>query len=278
MADFPLDQAQGLRRLLAGGRPRILSVLSATPRNEKTALLLNLSASLARAGSNVLLLDACSSGRSLAQRLQADSGISLMQALRQSHVLDELLRPMADGFALATLSHNRGSDAAALPAFATTLDASGHARLNALFGQLAAKHDVLLVDAELDSSDVLPMHAMAAGEILIQVGDSDAAITNAYGLIKRLHGRLGKRSYDILVTGSSVHRAGMVYRNMARAASQYLALDLRYLGCIPEDEQLLRANRLGRCVIDAFPMAAAAVAFRSIAGQFVAESPALQGA
>jgi flagellar biosynthesis protein FlhG len=37
---------------------------------------------------------------------------------------------------------------------------------------------------------------------------------------------------------------------------------------VPADEHLTRAARLGRTVIDAFPMAGASVAFRHLAGRF----------
>ena len=60
----------------------------------------------------------------------------------------------------------------------------------------------------------------------------------------------------------------MVYDNMAQAASRYLALNLTSMGSVPADEYLHRAARLGRAVVDAFPLAGASVAFRELAGRF----------
>jgi flagellar biosynthesis protein FlhG len=40
------------------------------------------------------------------------------------------------------------------------------------------------------------------------------------------------------------------------------------MGSVPADEHLNRAARLGRSVIDAYPLAGASVAFRRLAGQF----------
>ncbi|HSY26137.1 MAG TPA: antiactivator of flagellar biosynthesis FleN protein, partial [Burkholderiaceae bacterium] len=48
MASFDFDQAEGLRRMLAGPKPRIFTFLSATPDDEKSAMLSNLGASLVR--------------------------------------------------------------------------------------------------------------------------------------------------------------------------------------------------------------------------------------
>jgi flagellar biosynthesis protein FlhG len=60
----------------------------------------------------------------------------------------------------------------------------------------------------------------------------------------------------------------MIYKNIAAAASRYLALELQSIGSVPPDEHLARATRLGRTVIDAFPLAGASVAFRDLAGRF----------
>jgi flagellar biosynthesis protein FlhG len=40
------------------------------------------------------------------------------------------------------------------------------------------------------------------------------------------------------------------------------------MGAVPADEYLQRAARLGRAVVDAFPLAGASVAFRRLAGRF----------
>ena len=47
LANFDFDQAEGLRRMLAGPQPRVMTFLSATPQDDKGAMLVNLGASLA---------------------------------------------------------------------------------------------------------------------------------------------------------------------------------------------------------------------------------------
>ena len=73
MANFDFDQAEGLRRMLAGPRPRIVTFLSAVPDDDKGAMLVNLGASLVGAGSDVLLVDARSLTRGVAGRSGAPS-------------------------------------------------------------------------------------------------------------------------------------------------------------------------------------------------------------
>jgi flagellar biosynthesis protein FlhG len=109
---------------------------------------------------------------------------------------------------------------------------------------------------------------MANSEIVVQVSTSAASITNAYALIKRLAQQHGRRPFGILVTGASEAEARVVYDNMATAATRYLAVTLTSMGSVPADEYLQRAARLGRAVVDAFPLAGASVAFRRLAGRF----------
>ena len=69
MASFDFDQAEGLRRMLQGPRPRIVTFLSATPEDDKGAMLVNLGASLAQLGNEVLIVDACDVDYGVARRL-----------------------------------------------------------------------------------------------------------------------------------------------------------------------------------------------------------------
>lgn len=259
MASFRFDQAEGLRRMVSGPRPRVLAVLSCAPDADKTALLVNLAASLHQAGSQALLLDACSQRRGIARRMHPEL-TPLSAVARGAASLDSAVARLHDGLQLATLSAERAGQ---------PLAASVAAQLPALFQQLAAEHDVVLADADLDLQGDFLLPALSNGEILVQVCDRESSITGAYTLIKRLQARLGRRPVGVLVTGCDPQRAAMVYRNMAQAARRYLAVELHSLGCVPEDESLRRASRLGRSVVDAFPLAAAAVAFRGLAGQFL---------
>jgi flagellar biosynthesis protein FlhG len=79
---------------------------------------------------------------------------------------------------------------------------------------------------------------------------------------------LGRRPFGILVTGATEAEAKVVYDNMSSAATRYLAVTLSSMGSVPADEYLQRAARLGRAVVDAFPLAGASVAFRRLAGRF----------
>jgi flagellar biosynthesis protein FlhG len=290
LASFDFDQAEGLRRMLAGPKPRIVTFLSATPEDDKGAMLVNLGASLAQSGNDVMIVDACARDYGVAQRLGVDRGPSLLQVARQECALNQVIRPVPQGFSVVKMVHDvvpaqagtqvssrRARQQDWAPAFA---GATGSARATGAADEmrrLAKTFDVLvqqssgsivIVDGEFSDDGTFPVPIMATSEIVVQVSTSAASITNAYALIKRLSQHLGRRPFGILVTGATEAEAKVVYDNMSSAATRYLAVTLSSMGSVPADEYLHRAARLGRAVVDAFPLAGASVAFRRLAGRF----------
>ncbi|MBD8528797.1 MULTISPECIES: antiactivator of flagellar biosynthesis FleN protein [unclassified Massilia] len=259
MSSFDFDQAEGLRRMLAGPKPRIVTFLSATPSDDKGAMLVNLGASLAQAGNEVLIVDACRRDYGVARRLEMERHASLLQVARQECALNQVVQLAPQGFNVALLARD-GQEA---------VDADEARRLSKTFDVLVKKQGgIVIVDGEVDPDGGFAVPLLADSEIVIQVSTGATSITNAYGLIKRLAQALGRRPFGVLVTGASEAEAKVVYDNMSAAASRYLAVTLSSMGSVPADEYLQRAARLGRSVVDAFPLAGASVAFRQLAGRF----------
>jgi flagellar biosynthesis protein FlhG len=261
LASFDFDQAEGLRRMLAGPKPRIVTFLSASPEDDKGAMLVNLGASLAQSGNDVMIVDACTRDYGVAQRLGVDRSPSLLQVARQECALNQVIHPVPQGFSVATLARTmRGTGAAS---------ADEARRLAKTFDVLVKQAgSIVMVDGEFADDGTFAVPIMATSEIVVQVSTSATSITNAYALIKRLSQHLGRRPFGILVTGATEAEAKVVYDNMSSAATRYLAVTLTSMGSVPADEYLHRAARLGRAVVDAFPLAGASVAFRRLAGRF----------
>jgi flagellar biosynthesis protein FlhG len=289
LASFDFDQAEGLRRMLSGPKPRVVTFLSATAQDDKGAMLVNLGASLAQSGNDVMIVDACARGYGVAQRLGVERGASLLQVARQECALNQVIHAVPQGFSVVSMAREN----AVVPAQAGTHQRSisgraGSAWTPALAGatavgsgddarRLAKTFDVLvkqasgsivIVDGEFSDDGNFPVPVMASSEIVVQVSTSATSITNAYALVKRLSQQLGRRPFGILVTGATEAEAKVVYDNMSLAATRYLAVTLTSMGSVPADEYLHRAARLGRAVVDAFPLAGASVAFRRLAGRF----------
>jgi flagellar biosynthesis protein FlhG len=304
LASFDFDQAEGLRRMLAGPKPRIVTFLSATPEDDKGAMLVNLAASLAQSGNDVMIVDACTRDYGVARRLGVDRGAGLLQVARQECALNQVIHQVPQGFSVVSMGNQAtvvpaqaGTQAAAssrvreqtwTPAVAGATDrmagATGAAtsddirRLANTFDVLVkqAQGSIIMVDGEFSLDGSFPVPVMAASEIVVQVSTSAMSITNAYSLVKRLSQTLGRRPFGILVTGATEAEAKVVYDNMSSAATRYLAVTLSSMGSVPADEYLQRAARLGRAVVDAFPLAGASVAFRRLAGRFTGGAGGMQ--
>ncbi|MES2297804.1 MAG: antiactivator of flagellar biosynthesis FleN protein [Pseudomonadota bacterium] len=264
MANFDFDQAEGLRRMLAGPRPRIVTFLSATAQDDKGAMLVNLGASLARAGNEVLLVDAVEHDDGVAARLGVDHGATLLNVARQECGLNQVVKQVPQGFGVVSLMRAPPGQRLRRPG------ADEARRLAKTFDVLVKQSGIVIVDGEFGADDSFPVPVMTSEQIVVQVGTSAKSITAAYTLIKRLSQQLGRRPFGILVTGASESEAKVVYDNMSAASSRYLAVPLTSMGSVPADEYLHRAARLGRAVVDAFPLAGASVAFRRLAGRFAA--------
>ncbi|PKO24413.1 MAG: MotR, partial [Betaproteobacteria bacterium HGW-Betaproteobacteria-8] len=95
------DQADGLRRIMAGPQPRVFSVLSASDGFDKSRMLINLAVSLQRQGSEVLVINADSR-----QSMQAYgvSGLNPLSAVAADQAsLKGAIRAAGQGFSVAQL-------------------------------------------------------------------------------------------------------------------------------------------------------------------------------
>lgn len=258
MANF--DQAEGLRRMLEGPKPRVLTFLSALRENEKSGMLINLGVSLARQGQQVLMVDARSSQNSIGAWLNANADQTLLDVARQQRTMQDAIKVISSGFSITMLSK--------YATVSTSLPAENFRRLSRVFDVAVNRSDVVIVDSEIDLNDAFPLASLDESEIVMQVSANPTTIKTAYGLIKRVNNRIGRRSYGILVSGSTEKEARLIYTNMAQAASRYLAVPLHFVGYVPEDDHMKKAAYLGRSVIDAFPLAGASLAFSRLAEHF----------
>lgn len=252
------DQADGLRKIMAGPQPRVFSVLSASAGFDKSRMLINLAVSLQRQGSEVLVINADSR-----QSMQAygASGLDTLSAVAVDQAsLKGAVRAAGQGFSVAQLMTVKQLRSGMTPDV-------NHA-LNNLLADLAHRFDVLLVDAELTGEDTLPLDMLNEGEIVIQLNNHPDAIKQAYCQIKQVYNQLGCRSFGVLMTDVQATEAERLFNHLSQVARRYLSVRLDFMGSIPPDEYFKQASKLGRPVVEAFPRALASTAFKDLAKRF----------
>jgi flagellar biosynthesis protein FlhG len=265
LANF--DQAEGLRRMLAGPKPRVLSFLSVLKDDEKSGMMVNLGVSLARQESQVLVVDARSTANSVGAWFNARNDRTLLDVAKQQRTMQDAVKLVASGLSVTMLSQEKVQSAG--------ISAENARRLSRVFDLAVHRSDLVIVDADIDADDAFPLASLDDSELVIQVSSDPVAIKAAYGMIKRMSTRLGRRSFNILISGASEKEAALIYSNMAQAASRYLAVPLHFAGYVPEDDCVRKAAHLGRSVIDAFPKAHASIAFSRLAERFAANARAV---
>ncbi|ACT50036.1 MULTISPECIES: motr [Methylovorus] len=255
MSSFREDQAAGLRRIMSGPRPRIVSVLSAMPGNAQARLIKNLGASIQDDGNNVIIVHATANTGDALTHYKLGNTPSLLEVANQRVPLNKAIKFSEQGYRISRLLPKQGS---------MQFQQAEGLQLDRIFGKLAQEYDIVLVDTVLNNN-ALPLQSLNDGEIVIQLTRDPESIKQAYILIKQVCSQLGRRSFGIVVSNASQAQAMLVFENIAQVARRFMQIDLEFMGAIPADEHLSRAEKLGRVVIDAFPMAQASAAFKALA-------------
>lgn len=258
MAKLIQDQAEGLRRMLVQDSVRIATVVSGIPGGGKTAAVINLAAALTRSGKDVLVIDENAGANNIGGTLGLHAHRDLLDVVRRDKTLDEVVIPSPEGFRL--LSAGRGMRVLG------TLSPGDQAHLIECFGRFAQPIDVILIDAAPVRTSRLLSPAVSGHEIVVVASSDPTSITAAYSMIKNINGSQGGQQFRVLINQVAAEaEAQMIFDNIARVASRYLAVSLDFLGFVPPDDKLRQSIRLGCSVIEGYPAAVSAIAFRRLA-------------
>lgn len=253
-----LDQAAGLRRLLVASQTRLITVAAGKAGVGRTSMTLNLANALARSGKDVLVLDENHSPNNLVDRLMVSIQRDLFDVAQGRCTVQQAVAHV-QGFSVM-------SSARAMRALVDMAEFDRQ-RFEQALNEVSAGVDVMLVDAALLGGPAVVSSSLASGVTLLVVADATASgITESYALIKRLAVENAKLQFEIVINkAANEQEAKAVFENMATVARRHLAAHLEYMGHIPSDAKLARANQLGRSVVEAFPGSASAQAYLALA-------------
>jgi flagellar biosynthesis protein FlhG len=141
-----------------------------------------------------------------------------------------------------------------------------HTGLIRAFSEVAADTELLIVDTAAGISDAVLSFARASHEIVVVVCDEPASITDAYAIIKLLNRDYGHRRFRILANMVRSAQEGRdLYNKMCRVSDRYLDATLSFMGALPYDDNLRKAVKSQRPVVQAFPRSRVAQVFRNLA-------------
>jgi flagellar biosynthesis protein FlhG len=250
LVDRGRDQAHGLRRMFAPGRPRVVQIVAGREGVGRTSVAVNLAVALAQAGRDTLLIEA--SRHAAEARALEYLGLDALGAWADAPVRP-LEIPATRGLAVWPLDLTQRAHTFEPTPIPAPLPGRTHLP------------DCVLVTSACGRSLVWTGEH-ESHEVLIVLSRAAASIMDAYALIKRMSVQGLQTRFHVLVNRvASEDEARRIYCNVASVARGYLDVQLELCGFVPADEALSRAAAHGRSVLDIEPDAPATRAFRRLA-------------
>jgi flagellar biosynthesis protein FlhG len=252
------DQATGLRRMVNPQPVRVIAVTGGKGGVGKTNISANLGIALSELGRRVMLLD-------------ADMGLANLDVVLGLHAKLNLSHVMKGEASLEDIIVTGPKQMKVVPGASgiqrmAEMSQAENAGLIHAFSEVANDVDILLIDTAAGISDLVISFSRAAQEQIVVVCDEPASITDAYAIIKLLNREHGISRFRILANMvKSVQEGRDLYNKMCRVTDQYLDVMLSYMGSIPYDEQLRKAVKSQKPVVEAFPRSRVAQAFKNLA-------------
>ena len=259
MAENSHDQAAGLRRQANPPRPvKVIAVASGKGGVGKTNVTVNLGVALAAQGKEVVLLDADLGLANIDVMLGLHPQFNLLHALDGSKSLREIIVEGPSGLKIIPAASGVQKMA--------ELSSAEHAGMIQAFSEMEQHIDVLLIDSAAGIADSVVSFSRAAQEVVIVVCDEPASITDAYALIKLLSREYGVERFHVVANMSrSVQEGRELFDKISLVCDRFLDVTLDFMGIVPFDEDLRRAVKKQRSVVEAFPRSKSATAFAHLA-------------
>lgn len=264
MINTVLDQASGLRKMSQNNNNgvKVIAVTGGKGGVGKTNVSLNTAIALGQQGNRVLVLDA---DLGLAN---CDVMLGLRVERNLSHVLsgecelDEILVEGPAGIKIVPATSGSQS--------MVELSPSEHAGLIRAFSELNTEFDILIVDTAAGISDMVLSFSRAAQDVMVVVCDEPTSITDAYALIKVLSREHGVYKFKIVANMVRSMREGTeLFAKLSKVTDRFLDVSMGLVATVPYDENMRKATRRQKVIVELFPNSPAALAFKTLATKAV---------
>ncbi len=240
-------------------RPRARTVVVASGKGGvgKSNLAANLAVELGARGARVLLLDADFSQANLDLLLGLHPRYDLQHVVSGERTMEEIAVEGPRGVMLVPA-------ASGVPELADLDDFRREALLRGL-GHLDKDVDLVLIDTASGVSRQVTSFCLAADEVIVMTTPEMPSFSDAYGLVKVLHGHGLARAPQLVVSmATGAEEAEETAHRIRLVARRFLNLDMPFLGAVPFDPAVASAVRRQEPVLTAYPQSPAAQAYRAL--------------
>ncbi len=260
------DQAEGLRKLVAKKEraSRIIAVTSGKGGVGKTNIAVNLALALCQMNQRVALLDVDLGLANADIVLGITPTANLGHVIRGEKTLREVivegplgLKILSGGSGVADLANLNGWR---LEVFIKSLE------------QLNREFDFVILDTGAGIHRNVLSFVLAASEVLVVTTPEPTAITDAYGLLKVIHGQNPQAKVRLVVNmAKSPNEAEAVADKLNSVLLEYVKWEVEYIGYILQESQIAKAVSDQQPVLLAFPSAMSSRSLKRIAGVLAGE-------
>lgn len=255
-----LDQASGLRRMRGPDMVKVIAVTGGKGGVGKTNISLNMAIAMAQQGKRVLVLDADLGLANVDVMLGLRVQRNLSHVLSGECDLDDILVEGPHGVRIIPATSGTQS--------MTELTPSEHAGLIRAFSEMETAFDILIVDTAAGISDMVLSFSRASQDVMVVVCDEPTSITDAYALMKILSREHGIFKFKIVANMVRSLREGQeLFAKLSKVTDRFLDVALELVAIVPFDENIRRAVRKQKAIVDAFPKSPASIAVKTLAAK-----------
>lgn len=256
------DQANGLHSMNNTRPVKVISVTGGKGGVGKSNVTVNIAISLAKMGKKVMIMDADLGLANIDIMLGLRVTRNLSHVIRGECSLDEIILEGPEGIGIIPASSGTKEMA--------KLSEMEHAGIIRAFSSLEQQIDILIVDTAAGIADNVISFSQASQDLLLVVCDEPTSITDAYALIKILsvdHDLFRFRIVANMVRSAKEGRE--LFAKLTRVTDQFLDVALDYVGSIPFDENVRKAVRKQRALVELYPDSEASVAMKHLATKII---------
>ena len=243
---------------------RVISVTSGKGGVGKTHLAANVATLCARTGLKVLAID-------------ADAGLAnldLILGLYPSRHVGHLL----DGATLDEVVLRTPCGLSVLPGAPgerrlVHLDAADQRALVSAWDELASRFDVVVLDSGPGVGDDTLFFTATGQHVVLVVTEEPTSLADAAGLLSALRARTAIRQVDVVVNEVRTVKSAQAVFGRLQTAAVSLGISLRFLGHVPEDQNVRRAAMLRRPLVELAPTSPASRAFERLTELLLGSRP-----
>lgn len=272
-----MDQATRLRNLIKSQEVRknvatVITVTSGKGGVGKSNMSVNLAIQLHNLGKRVIILDADFGLANVEVMFGVRPAYSLADLMFKNKELKEIICPGPRGIGI--ISGGSGIQEMA------NLTKYQIANLTSKLYELDELADIIIIDTGAGISEAVMEFVTHSSEVLLVATPEPTSITDAYALLKSVNKRndFDKTKHIQMITNrvGSIKEGKELYEKLNVVVQRFLAVNLDFLGAVPQDMNVSKAVMRQVPFSIAYPNTQASLAVRDIADKLLGNKTNIQ--